>query len=355
MDQTPPRIRILKQGTFRSVEGKTVTFGAADLAAIAAGYDADSDPAPLVIGHPEMDDPAYGWVGSLAVEDGELVARPDRISPAFAERVRQGDYRKVSARLYEPAHPHNPKPGNWYLKHVGFLGAHAAGIKGLGTVQFAECEPGEAITIHTEPETEKEPAMATPTATPSAQTAAPAETAPAQTASAATSPNESSFAERSAALDRREADIAKREADQAKAAKAARHAANVSFAEGLIGEAKLAPAGKDLVIGVLDALGELETDAEVSFGEGDAAKSLSPDAALKTLLSGGGTIVSLGESAKPEAKGAASVSTGFAAPPGYTVDQDQAALHAEATKIRSATPAKPWMDCVREAQASLAS
>ena len=139
---TTPTIRILKPGTFASVEGTKVTFGLAELHAIADGYDPESDPAPLVIGHPKMDDPAWGWVGSLAVEDGQLVAHPATIEASFAERVRKGDYRKVSAQLYEPGNPHNPKPGQYYLKHIGFLGAHAPGVKGLGSVQFAEGDEG---------------------------------------------------------------------------------------------------------------------------------------------------------------------------------------------------------------------
>ncbi len=334
MDQpdptNPPAIRILRAGTFTSVEGKAITFGQAELEAIAAGYDADADPAPLVIGHPKMDDPAYGWVGSLAVEDGELVARPSAIDPSFAERVRKGDYRKVSARLYEPNNPHNPKPGAFYLKHVGFLGAHAPGVKSLGTVQFAEGEPDTLVTIQTEPE---ETVMTGKTT----DTAKPADNA------------EASFAEREARLAERESAITQRETEHRTAAAKARHDDNVSFAETLIGAAKLAPAGKELLVGVLDQLGELDANATVSFGEG---QSLRPAAALKKLFDGARPLVSLGEAAPREKTGAGVAS--FAAPAGYEVDPAQAQLHADAKRIQAAAPNRPWMDCVREAQAAAA-
>ena len=323
MDQQTPTIRILRPGTFTSVEGKAITFGQAELDAIAAGYDAAKDPAPLVIGHPQMDHPAYGWVGSLEVENGELVAHPSTIDPSFAERVRKGDYRKVSARLYEPNNPHNPKPGSFYLKHVGFLGAHAPGVKGLGTVQFAEGEPDTLVTIQTETEENAMTGKTTKTDT-------------------NRSDGEASFAEREAALTQREQAIAARETQHRLAATKARHDANVSFAEGLIGSAKLAPAGKDLLVGVLDQLGELDADATVSFGEGQA---LRPDAALKKLFDGAQPLVSLGEAAPREKERAGFAS--FAAPIGYAVNPD-------AKRIQAAAPNRPWMDCVREAQAASA-
>lgn len=336
MDQKPT-IRILRPGTFTSVEGKAITFGQAELRAIAEGYDPAGDPAPLVVGHPKIDDPAFGWVGRLSIEGDVLVAHPDRIDASFADQVRKGDYAKVSAQLYEPDNPHNPKPGQFYLKHVGFLGAHAPGVKSLGTVQFAAGDEGETVTIQTEPNPKEDPMGDKPTK---------------DTTTAGT--QEVSFAERETELARREQALEQREKEQSEAASKARHDANVTFAEGLVSEAKLAPAGKDLVIGVLDTLGGMEPDATVSFGEGDSAQSMAPVAAFRKLLQGAGTIISLGEAApKKKGKTAASVAS-FAAPSGYTVHDEDAALHAEAKRIQAGSPGKPFMDCVREAEAALA-
>ena len=163
------------------------------------------------------------------------------------------------------------------------------------------------------------------------------------------SDQEASFAEREAELERRQRELDERDAAAKKAAADVRHEANASFAESLVNEAKLAPAGKDLLVGVLDGLGELDADATVSFGEG---QSIRPDAALKKLLADATPLISLGEAAPKDKTKAGFVS--FAAPAGYEVDPDQAQLHAEASRIRSANPKRSWMDCVREAQATLA-
>ncbi|MFY9350099.1 MAG: hypothetical protein WBL20_14310 [Sphingobium sp.] len=311
MDQTPPVIRLARSGTFTSNEGVSVSFNEALFAATAAAYDRESDPAPLVIGHPRLDDPAYGWVDSLTVENGELVARPADVVPAFAEAVRKKQYAKVSARFYQPDHAANPKPGVWYLKHIGFLGAHAPGIKGLGTVQFADGADDGAATFDFSPE--KDSQM-----------------------------NEASFAERVTALEERERAIAEREEAAIKSAAEALHASNVSFAEGLVKSAKLAPAAKGLLVGILD---ELDAVAVVSFGE---AGEMTAAAALKKLFDSAVPLVSFGEHGKKPADEKSY--TSFAAPEGYDVDPDQAALHARATTIQQENPGLSWLDAVRRAQ-----
>lgn len=319
MDQkTPPTIRIARIGTFTSNEGIAVSFGAADLAAAAAAYDPVADPAPLVVGHPRLDDPAYGWVAGLAVQDGELVAMPDKVEPSFAEMVREGRFPKVSARFYPPTHPANPKPGAWYLKHVGFLGAHAPGIKGLGTVQFADADDAGAVSID----------LSTPE----------------QEARVAEEEKMASFAEREAALTTREADIAAREKALADKAREGRHAAHVSFAENMVKDAKLAPAAKGIVVGLLD---HFDAAAVVSFGE---AGEMDAGTAFRKLLDGAAPLIDLGERGqKPEGEQSY---TSFAAPEGYDVPPEQAALHAAATLIQQKNPELSWMESVRRAQAA---
>lgn len=280
--ETAPIIKIFRPGTFTSVEGTEVSLGEADLQAIASAYDPAKDPAPLVIGHPKIDAPAYGWVKSLSVDDGFLVAHPDQIEPSFAELVREGRYKKVSAQFYPPKHPANPQPGSWSLKHVGFLGAHAPGVKGLGTVSLAAGDVGELVTIDF-----PEPPANAPDKQESPMPDTPKDDA-------------ASFAERQAELDARETALDEKERKLAKDARDARHADHVSFAESLISEAKLAPAGKGLLVGLLDHLGEA-TDV-ASFGEADGDK-MAPAAALKKLLSSATPLVSLGEMAKGGAKG----------------------------------------------------
>lgn len=314
MEQTPPTIRIARPGTFTSNEGVAVSFSEAMLAATVAAYDRTSDPAPLVIGHPQLDAPAYGWVDRLDVQDGELVAIPADIEPSFAEAVRTKRYAKVSARFYTPEHPSNPKPGVWYLKHVGFLGAHAPGIKGLGTVQFSEGDDQGVATIDFSTNEDTMTAV------------------------------EASFAERMTALDLRETALAAKEEAARVAEAAAIHNGNVSFAEGLIAATTLAPAAKSIVVGVLD---HLDATAVVSFGE---AGDMSPAAALKKLLATGAPLIDLGEHGKKPTGGKSYVS--FAAPEGYDVDPAQADLHARAKVIQQENSGLSWIDAVKRAQAA---
>ncbi|MGH6879287.1 MAG: hypothetical protein ACREFM_00110 [Hypericibacter sp.] len=135
-------IEILKPGTFVAMSGQKVTFADADLAAAASAYDPALHEAPIVVGHPVHDGPAYGWVKGLKIEGGRLAANPDQVDPAFAELVRKGHFKKVSASFYEPTSPNNPKPGSWYLRHVGFLGAQPPAVRGLKQVSLSEIEAG---------------------------------------------------------------------------------------------------------------------------------------------------------------------------------------------------------------------
>ncbi len=136
------QIEIFAPGRHVATNGKTYEFTADQVAAIAADYSPATFAAPIVIGHPKMDDPAYGWAELLTVnEAGKLVAKLEKVNPAFAEGVDGGSYRKVSAKFYEPADPNNPKPGSWYLRHIGFLGATPPAVKGLAPA-FAEESDG---------------------------------------------------------------------------------------------------------------------------------------------------------------------------------------------------------------------
>jgi hypothetical protein len=268
--KTPPPIKILRPGSFTDIHGTKVTFTAADLVEMAECYDPAADPAPLVAGHPKHDDPAQGWAGSLKVEDGVLLADPSQVAPEFAELVREGRFKRISPSFYPPKHPANPKPGKWYLKHIGFLGAMAPAIKGLGTVAFSEADDDASVTINLSEEQIMDP-------------------------NANQDDKAVELAERETALDTREQDLKAREDALASDAAAAAHQSHVAFAEGLIDEGKLAPAGKAKIIGLMDQLGD--TAEAVSFGEGDEAVQLTPIAAFKSLFEGAQPVIALGEHA----------------------------------------------------------
>lgn len=131
-------IHFFRAGQHTTSSGETLTFSEADLTAIAAAYDATTHEAPIVVGHPKVDAPAYGWVEKVVAKADGLHAVPRQLNPEFAESVRSGAFKKVSAAFYRPQDKNNPKPGAMYLRHIGFLGAEPPAVKGLKDVQFAE-------------------------------------------------------------------------------------------------------------------------------------------------------------------------------------------------------------------------
>lgn len=135
------KLEIFKPGRHTAMSGAVINFTEADLKATAEAYDPKLYEAPLVVGHPKLDAPAYGWVKSLAYS-GTLNAGPDQVDPEFAEMVNAGRFKKISASFFAPAAPGNPKPGVYYLRHVGFLGATPPSVKGLKNASFADSEEG---------------------------------------------------------------------------------------------------------------------------------------------------------------------------------------------------------------------
>jgi hypothetical protein len=130
-------IEIFKTGQHTAMNGLTLSFSAADVAAIAANYNPALHEAPLVVGHPASDLPAYGWVSGLSFADGVLSALPNNVDADFSEMVNARRFGKISAAFYEPNSPSNPVKGSYYLRHVGFLGAQPPAVKGLRSPQFA--------------------------------------------------------------------------------------------------------------------------------------------------------------------------------------------------------------------------
>lgn len=130
-------VHVFKAGTHTSAGGGAFTFSDADILQIAESYDAALHQAPIVIGHPATDSPAWGWIDHLEAQDGNLFAHESKVDPDFAELRTAGRYDKRSIALYAPTDPENPTPGAWYLKHVGYLGGMPPAVKGLQSANFA--------------------------------------------------------------------------------------------------------------------------------------------------------------------------------------------------------------------------
>jgi hypothetical protein len=132
-------IEIFKTGEHTDSSGARRVWTEADLDAIATKYngqpEAQRHDAPVVIGHPTDNAPAYGWVERVERKGGVLYARLKDLAPEFMEWVKKGLYKKRSISLYP----------DMTLRHIGFLGAMPPAIKGLADVQFATAEG--AVTI----------------------------------------------------------------------------------------------------------------------------------------------------------------------------------------------------------------
>ena len=299
------RIKIFKSGAQTTAAGQTIEFSDADLIACAAAYDPATSEAPIVIGHPKTDAPAYGWIARLIAEDGALFADLDRVNPAFAEAVNGGAYRHVSAAFYGPHNPANPKPGAYYLRHVGFLGATPPAVKGLGAVEFAAGEADVVAEIDfAESETEArgdggafpssspaqsgalDPDRTSPAAegeSTGANTAIP-EAAPdsaALTDAPAGAPkNETELVERLAELEARARALDEREQKLAALEAAQKRAEVASFAEGLVRAGRLLPRDQAGVVEFLLAIPE----GEIAFAEGESTRRVEPAAWLREFL-----------------------------------------------------------------------
>jgi hypothetical protein len=140
-----PIVTIALAGTHTAGRG-TATFTESDLRNIAAAYDPGGDPAPLVIGQPALHDPAYGWVKGLQAVGKNLVATTENVCSKFAQSVRDGGFKRLAASFYSPTNRNNPRPGFWYLRHIGFHGGPRPGDQTSGSVSFAESD-GDAITV----------------------------------------------------------------------------------------------------------------------------------------------------------------------------------------------------------------
>jgi hypothetical protein len=124
------------------MSGAAISFSSDDLAGCVASYDPAKHEAPLVIGHPQIDAPAYGWVQKLHLDGDRMMATAKQVEPAFAELVRAGRFKKVSSSFWSPDAAGNPTPGQWALRHVGFLGAAAPSVKGMKPAHFADGAAG---------------------------------------------------------------------------------------------------------------------------------------------------------------------------------------------------------------------
>jgi hypothetical protein len=327
------RFPIFKPGRHTAASGATLDFGEDQLRAAVAAYDPKLHEAPIVVGHPKDNHPAFGWVGGLAFNEatGEVEVDPVQVDADFAELVQAGRFKKRSASWYLPDAPNNPKPGTLYLRHVGFLGAQPPAVKGLRDVSFADAEegvvefsgterwafgaiadafrmlrewmigkegqeaadkvaPNYLIEQITRAANEPEPAAvaAYTEEDPMKIEELQARVAALETENATLKANQkpADFAERETALQAREAEVAQREAAAARSTVEQRVDAAVKAG-------RLLPAQKKHAVDF--ALGLAEGEATIDFGEGDAAKKVTQREAYLLQLENAPKVVDYSE------------------------------------------------------------
>lgn len=286
----PAGIEIFKPGVHRTDAGDEIAFSAADLAGMVASYDPALREAPLTVGHPAADLPAYGWVRGLAVNaDGRLTMNTHNVEPQFAEMVRSRRFAKRSAAFYPPQHPSNPKPGQWYLRHVAFLGAQPPAVAGLKDIEFSEADATGVVRFSADAD------FLTP-----------------EVATTSTTPEKSDMskdlqdklaeAEQLANTEKTKREAAELAASQAQeklvqfaeAQRQATHSGHVQFAEGQVQAGRLLPKDKASAVAVLDVLAAAQP---VEFSEGDTTHKVAPADWLKGLIAGAKPLVQFGEHA----------------------------------------------------------
>ncbi|MCX2697066.1 hypothetical protein [Ochrobactrum chromiisoli] len=362
------RIEVFRSGTFTSMQGAALNYSAADLKAVADNYDYDTAPAPIVVGHPNIDAPAYGWVKSFDYDASadRLFANLIDINPEFAAEVKKGSYKKVSLSFFRPDNAANPVPDVWYPKHVGFLGGAAPAVTGLKNVQFG-AEGDDAVfaadfgergfeetasllrmmrDFFIEKFGLEEADKALPayriewlgemTIDPPRTSFAAPQPPPKPQETIVSKPDEAAFAARDANLTAREKRLADRERELA-------HEDNVSFAENLAKEGKLLPANTDKLVALLDALPENVT---VSFAAGETGVSIADG--IRALLQEQPKAVTFGATTlgSGPGDGASRGDASFAAD-GKSVDANQLEIHDKALAYQRQHPGTDYLIAVR--------
>lgn len=122
-----------KSGKQTDSQERTKEFKKEDLDKIVETYNNGKNDAPIVIGHPKSNAPAWGWIESLKRSGEYLLAKPKDLAPEFKEWVGKKMFKKVSMSI----------GSDGALRHIGFLGAAAPAVKGLPDVSFTEAEYSE--------------------------------------------------------------------------------------------------------------------------------------------------------------------------------------------------------------------
>ncbi len=130
-------VELFRAGDHVDASGVARTWTTDELDQMVANHSA-ATAAPIVIGHPEHNDPAFGWIDQVKRDGDSLLAKFRDVNPAFAQASADGAYRKRSVRIYKT-------PANTFaLEHVGFLGAKRPAIA-LNAMNYTTANAAEVF------------------------------------------------------------------------------------------------------------------------------------------------------------------------------------------------------------------
>lgn len=234
-------VEVFRAGEQTDSVGNAKNWTLQDLAKIVANYDPQKHEAPVVVGHPQSNAPAFGWVESLKVEGDVLLAKFKQLVPEFVDAVSQGLYKKRSISLTPDLR----------LRHIGFLGAAAPAVKGLADIAFEENQDEQNFEFTNQEENTKMKNGENPKT------------------------ENTDFQEK---LSAKETENARLKAELAEIKQKARKAEFESFCEGLVKEGNITPAQKTLAENCFDELVKAESYEFAEDGKQPVLES------MKTLL-----------------------------------------------------------------------
>jgi hypothetical protein len=299
-----------------------------------------------------MDAPAYGWVESLAFNatTGLLDASLD-LHDEMESAVQAKHFNRVSAAFFAPDNPANPKPGSFYLRHVGFLGAAAPAVTGLKPFGFSDDgeaytfkgadKPGGLFTVEFAADSSKSIAEQLLEAFRKiAGSPSPSDTRfsfdPNFTAAAASGDSTMNDADK-AKLATLEAENAALKTAAAKRESDAFAAAANSFVDKLVTDKKVDPARKPELVATYCALA---ASAPIEFAENGATVKRPPLDGWRAELEAKAPVIATSEKTAPDGtrKNGGATAVGFSAPAGIGLDSDAADVNNKAKALMVKDP-----------------
>jgi hypothetical protein len=236
---------VFRCGTHLDHSGTLRTITESDIDRAIRSYRRGS--APVVIGHPTLNAPAFGWIDSFRRVGSTVQARCSQVADEFTDAVKRGLYKNRSLSFN--------RDGSF--RHVGFLGAAAPAVKGLEEIQFSDS--GDYITMEFSENEAAGAEVQSAAEVPAAEPAEPekeAETEPvkADKAAAAEGPSQKVQADVKLtieALTRKVQDLENKLSQEQTQRRKIEFAA---YADDLIRDRRLEPGSKDKLLSTMEAL-----------------------------------------------------------------------------------------------------